>query len=327
MERPMGKTDRMLRLLKVFILLSQNPQGIEVAEIARRFGVTKRTIYRDLVALEDRNYLGIPIWEEGSKRGIDKDYLLPPIPFSLPEAMGIFLAARLMLKYADRYDPNIASTFLKLNSVVPPPLRDHVQKTVDWLQTRRTDQQYQRVMRDLIEAWSQQHTMKIWHRSLGEEKARERKIDPYFIEPAAAGHSSYVIAHCHRANALRIFKIERISAVENTGESYEIPADFDANSYLASSWGVIVEGEVKTIRLRFNAEIAPIMYETVWHPSQKLEPQEDDSVIVTMRLTDTVELRAWILGWGEKVEVLEPEELRQEMIETARAILDTYRYK
>ena len=145
-----------------------------------------------------------------------------------------------------------------------------------------------------------------------------------FFEPAAPGHASYVIAYCHRTNSLRTFKIERIEAIEPTAEAYTIPPDFDPNAFLSSSWGIVVKGEVKTIRLKFAPQIARIMEETVWHPSQVLEKQSDGSVIMTLRVTDTVELNSWILGWGEKVEVLEPAEIREKMVRTAKAMLDVY---
>ena len=66
------------------------------------------------------------------------------------------------------------------------------------------------------------------------------------------------------------------------------------------------------------------MEETIWHPSQVLERQKNGSIIMTLRVTDTVELYSWILGWGEKVKVLEPPELRQDIIETAREMLAVY---
>jgi len=56
-----------------------------------------------------------------------------------------------------------------------------------------------------------------------------------------------------------------------------------------------------------------------------LEPQNDGSVIMTLRVTNTVDLHSWILGWGEKVEVLEPEGLREEVMETAKAMVKNYR--
>jgi len=318
-----GKTDRTARLLKVEHLLYQSPKGLMIEEIARLCDVSRRTTYRDLIALESE--LDVPIWEEGSKRGITEGYLLPPVHFTLPEALNIFLAARLMLNYAHRYDPNMASTFLKLSSVVSPLLREQIQKTMDWMQKQPRNEKYLGILAALAEAWLSQHQVKISYRTLAREKATERVIEPYFIEPAAPGHASYVIAYCHRTNSLRTFKIERIEVIELTTEPYTIPPDFDPNAFLSSSWGIVVKGEVKTIRLKFIPQIARVTEETVWHPSQVLEKQGDGSVIMTLRVTDTVELRSWILGWGEKVEVLEPDEIREKIVKTAKAMLDVYK--
>ena len=71
-------------------------------------------------------------------------------------------------------------------------------------------------------------------------------------------------------------------------------------------------------------EIMRIMEETIWHPSQVLEKQKDGSMIMTLRVTDTVDLYSWILGWGEKIEVLEPPELRKEVMRTAEKMLKIY---
>ena len=317
-----GKTDRTARLLKVEHLLYQNPNGLMIEGIARLCDVSKRTTYRDLRSLESE--LGVPIWEEGSKRGIAEGYLLPPIHFTLPEALNIFLAARLMLNYAHSYDPSMASIFVKLNSIVPPPLRDEIQKTLDWLQKQPRNEKYLIILAALAEAWVSRRQIKIAYRSLPAEKATERIIEPYFIEPAASGHSSYVIAYCHLTKSLRTFKIARIEAVEPTAEPYVISSDFDANELLGSSWGIVVKGEAKTIRLRFAPQIARIMEETVWHPSQMLKRQKDGSLIMTIQVMDTIELFRWILGWGGDVEVLEPPEIREAVMETAEGVREVY---
>ena len=315
----------MRRLYRIQHLLYQHPHGLTVKEIAREYKVTVRTIYRDLDTLE-HEYM-FPISQEGRKRGVVEGCFLPPTFFTLPEAINVFLAARLMLNYAHRYDPNIASVFTKLNSIVPAPLRDQIQKTMEWMQKQPKDEKYLRILATLADAWISQHQVKISYQALAEKKATERIIEPYFIEPAAPGHSSYVIAYCHRTKSLRTFKIERIEAVELTSEPYVIPPDFDANAYLGSSWGIVVKDEVETIKLRFVPQIARIMEETTWHPSQVLELQSDGSIIMTLSVTNTVELYSWILGWGEKVEVLEPEELRKEVLQTAKAMVKVYQKK
>jgi predicted DNA-binding transcriptional regulator YafY len=319
-----GKTkDRAGRWAQIEHLLYQNRQGLKIQDIARICNVSTRQIYRDFDDLQSK--LGLPIWEERSTRGIDEDYFLPAIRFSLPEALSIFLAARLMLNYAPRFDPNVASTFMKLNSIVPAPLREQIQQTLDWMQTRPRDDKYLRTLATLTDAWVSRRQVKIAYQSLSAESASGRIIEPYFIEPATTGHSSYVIAYCHRTKSLRTFKIERIKAIESTSETYTISPDFNANEFLGSSWGIVVEGEVKTIKLLFDPELTRIIEETLFHSSQVLEKLSDGSIIMTLKVTVSVELYSWIMGWGQKVEVLKPIELRQNIIETAKAMLEVYK--
>ena len=320
-----GRLRKTERLIKIWLLLYQNPLRFTAKDIGEKYGVDVRTIYRDLDALQ--NQLGVPISEEGSKRGIAEGYHLPPIRFSLPEALNVFLSARLMLSYAHRYDPNIEATFFKLNSVIPSPLREQIQKTMDWMHTLTRDERYLRTLTELAKAWVEQHRVTITYRAFDAEKAIERKIEPYFIEPAAMGHASYVVAYCHYAGAIRNFRIGRIESIRITNETYTIPADFDANRYFGPAWGVSVEGEVKTIRLRFAKGVARLVEETVWHPSQVLERRKDGSLVMTLLVMDTLEFFRWILWWGEDVEVLEPPEIRDGTLETAEAVREVYMKK
>lgn len=311
------------RLTRIWILIQNNPFRFTTKALAERFGVNVKTVYRDLDTLTVD--LQVPVEKRGTKWGIDEKYFLPPIRLTVPEALTIFLSARLMLNYSHRYDPQVDSTFTKLGSAVPPPLREQIQKTLDWMQRLPHDDRYLRNLAKLAEGWVSQRRLKIRYRSQAALEPVDRVIEPYFIEPAAPGHSSYVIAYCRRAGAIRVFKVERIEEIEVTAEPYTIPADFDANEYLRGAWGIVVEGEQQTVRLKFNPEIARLMEETVWHPSQALEKQADGSVIMTLTVFQTPELVTWILGWGEKVEVLEPKALREEMSRTARAMVGVYR--
>lgn len=321
----MGMTDRTARLLKVEHLFCQNPKGFTAQEIADKCGVKKRTAYRDINALESE--VGLRFWKDGPRWRLMEGQMLPPIRLTQPEALNIFLAARLMLSYAHRYDPHVASIFTKLNSIVQPPLRDEIQKTLDWMQQQPKSEKYLRILSAVVEAWLSRRQVKISYWELEAEKPEERIIDPYFIEPSAISHAVYVIAYCYSESKLRRFKIERIEAIEATSVTYVIPADFDANAYFGSAWGIVVENEVKTVKLKFTSELARIMVETKYHPSQIVEMERDGSLIMTLRVGNTVELYSWIMGWGEKVEVLEPQELRREIIMSAKAMLGVYKQK
>lgn len=68
-----------------------------------------------------------------------------------------------------------------------------------------------------------------------------------------------------------------------------------------------------TVRLRFNVKVSHRAMETIWHPSQVIEEQSDGSIIMTFKVRDITYFRAFILGWGDEVEVLEPETLREQI--------------
>lgn len=320
MNDRVAKTER---LIKIWLLLSTNPLGYTIKDLAGRFGVNIRTIYRDMAALGTD--LNVSVYDDKGLWRISESHMLPPIRFTLPEALNIFLAARLMLRYSQRYDPNVDATFTKLGSVLPAALARQVRKTMDWMQELPKNEKRLPVLSTVAEAWVAQRRLRIRYRSLLAEEARERVIEPYYIEPAAPEHDSYLIGYCHLRKQIRTFKMGRIERAELTSETYTIPSDFDANKFFSSSWRVIAGGEVKTVRLRIvDPEIVRIMEETAWHPSQVLKMQKDGSMMLTLKVSNTVDFHSWILGWGEKIEVLEPQELREEILQTAERIAKIY---
>ena len=319
------KHKRLERLTKIEHWLFQNSKaGLTVEQLAEKCQVSTRTIYRDLADLQSMQEL--PLCKEGKRWYVMKEEIyLPPIRFKLREAMILFLAARLMLSYTNRYDPNMESCFVKLNSVVTSPLREQIQNTLDWMRSLPIDEDYLHTSELIAKAWMQRHCIEVKYQALGDKKATARTIDPYYFQPDLAGHSAYVIAYCHRTKGVRTFKVRRITEVQETGKSYEIPPDFDANEHLASAWGIMSGIEVETIKLKFsNPDIVRIQEEAIWHPSQVTKRQPDGSLIMTLKVSISPELLGWILRWGEYVEVLEPEELRQDVIESAKAMLDVY---
>ncbi|MGQ9545542.1 MAG: helix-turn-helix transcriptional regulator [Dehalococcoidia bacterium] len=320
MEEKFAKTER---LIKIWLLLSTNPAGYTVKELARCFGVNIRTIYRDMMALGTD--LNVPVYDDKGRWRMDESHMLPPVRFTLSEALNIFLAARLMLRYSQRYDPNVDATFTKLSSVLPPALAHQVRKTMDWMQQLPKNERSLRILTTVAEAWVTQRRLKIAYRSLLAEEPVERIIEPYYVEPAAPEHDSYVIGYCQLRKEIRTFKMTRIEVAELTSEPYTIPPDFDASKFFGSSWRVMVGGEAKRIKLKVvDPEIMRIMEETVWHPSQVLEMHKDGSMVMTLKVSPTVDFYSWILGWGEKIEVLEPKEVREVVMSTAKKMVKVY---
>ena len=137
-DRVRAKRDKTARLLRVVhILEAYGEQGVKPQEIARQTDMAVRTVYRDLRAIEGE--LGIPVWSEDGRWGVEAGAFLPPLRLTTQEAMAVVLSARLMTRYADRYDPNLASAFQKLEAGLPEALREHVERAVAVLSERGVD--------------------------------------------------------------------------------------------------------------------------------------------------------------------------------------------
>lgn len=304
-------------------MLQRNPRGLTVTEIARRCEVNVRTGYRDLRALET---MGVPVTEEAGRWSIEPGYFLSPVNFSLEEAVALLLSARLMHRYTDENDPQVAAAFVKLAAVLPAPIAAYVQETVREMEERAPDPAYGQVFSSLVRAWASRRVARITYQGARQQAAVPRTIHPYFLEPSSFGHACYVIARDVERQGMRTFKIERIRSCQLLDVRYEIPADFDLRAYFAGSWGIFQtrESEMADVELRFSPAVASRLRESRWHPSQQLRTLADGSVRMTVRVAGTLEITPWILSWGDSVEVLAPGALRQSIATTATALARHY---
>lgn len=317
-----GDGTKLKRVIDLFYILAQHPKGISASDIASKLDVDKRYVYRDRLDLEA--LIG-PIISEKGKWKVNPEGFLPPVRFSLLEAMTVFIASRLLLNYSNAYNPSIASTFKKVSFVAPAPLRDYIRQTMEWMQKQKVDNRFCNNLEKLAQAWIEGRKAKIEYLTLGQKEPKNRIIEPYFIQPASSEHGNYVIAYCHLTRKVRTFKIERVKSIQLLEENYKIPESFDANKYLGAAFGISVYGKAETIKLKFNSVIGNIAHETVWHHSQETQMQPDSSAIVTFQVPITEQLETFILGWGEKVEVLEPKKLRNRINKTAKEVLNIYK--
>ena len=321
------KRDRLARLLSVASILysrGSGETGVAVSEIARLTGMTTRTVYRDIRALEDE--LDVPVFQAGRGRyGIERKFFLPPLHLSVPEAIVLFLAARLIARWSDQYDAAVVSAFTKLADALPQPIAEHVAATMVVVGEHDPNEPFSRSFSAVARGWAEGRVVEItYDPGSGDEK--RTRVRPYFLEPDAALRSVYLIAWDELADAMRTYKVERIRSATLTQDRYDIPEDFDPDSWLANAWGIwSPDGTpVVRVRLRFRPEIAHRVREAVWHRSQELTELADGGVELAVTVNGIVEIRPWILSWGDGVEVVEPPELRASVAEAVRAAAARY---
>jgi predicted DNA-binding transcriptional regulator YafY len=314
-----GKRDRLARLLGVLgVLHAAGEAGIRPEEIARRTGMSRRTVYRDLKALE--NELRFPIWSEDGRWGVQPGAFLPPLRLTLPEAMAVFLSARLVTRYADKYEPHLASAFQKLEEGLPDALREHVERTLDDLARRRVDADFNRHVGDLTRAWAERRVVRFRYAPARydgtEREPRWAEVRPYLLEPSLATHALYLIGFDETRGALRTFKVERILDLSLTPRTFEPPEPGGLEATLRRAWDIIADQPETEVVLRFAPSVSARVREATWHPSQEVREGPDGSLEWRARVAGTIEVRLWILSWGDEVEVLAPPELRADVAAT-----------
>ena len=324
--RPTGKRDRLARMLRVVTVLRGHPDGIRPSEIARRVNVATRTVYRDLRALEEE--VGVAVWSEGGLWGVVGEEFLPALKLTLDEAMAVVLSARLMVRYVDKYDPDLAAAFEKLEEVLPRPLAEHVERTLDVLAQHPRDAAFSEHVHRLTRAWAERRVVSLDYepaRYAPESAARRAIVHPYLIEPSLQTHALYLIGWDETRGAVRTFKIERIRDVSVTPRTFDPPEPGLLEKDLRRAWDIIADQAPTDVVLRFDPTVASRVAETTWHPTQRLEPAPDGTLIFRATVAGSIEIRIWILSWGDAVEVLEPADLRADVAATVRRAMDRYR--
>ncbi len=320
-DRGSAKWDRAARYLKIAMILRDHPDGIAAQALADRVGVSKRTVYRDLGAMDVD--AGLPIWQDAGKFGLEKEAFLPPLALTLHEATTLFLAARMLAKASDEHDTELIGAFVKLAQILPPVLAQHIQETVDAFATTPPNDRFTRVFRVLSEAWAQRRVVEIEY-DAGvydpTKAARKTRVQPLAIEPSALTHALYLMGWDESRKANRTFKVERILTASLTPDTFEPRAGAATARELLRAWDVIADEDPVRVVIRFSVAVAKRAAETRWHPSQELEPQDDGTLIWRGLVSGMREIKIWIMGWGADAEVLEPPELRADLTaEFARA--------
>jgi predicted DNA-binding transcriptional regulator YafY len=320
-ENDFYKQDRVMRLLREQRLFQLAPRGLTSAELASRMGISQRSAQRDIVALESE--LEMPFVKQGNRYAVIEGYFLAPIGFSVPEAVAMLISARLMARFADRFNPFAEAAYEKIGTVLPASVRAALSAAADSLGAKRRDDSYVRVFSALARAWAERRKVRLTYTM---DRTFSRVVWPLFLEPSLSGHAVYLIAWEEKRGVPRSYRLERVSEAEVLEERFDPPLGFSLGQMLAHSWGIwSSDGNTPAeVRMLFSASVARRVRETVWHPSQRLVELADGRVQMSVLVSSLIEVRPWILGWGGQCEVLEPAELRESIAGELRQAAEQY---
>jgi len=324
----MARGDQLARQWKIIQSLIASRHGKSVSDLAAALHCHRRTVYRDLEALQAA---GFPVYTDriGGKNLwalLDSAKTSIPIPFSLPELMALYFSRGMMKALRDTvFFESLESLFDKIKSTLPPEYIDYLVNIEDSLEVRTKPYKQYGKLREVIEKVSEavvnKKHIEIAYYTMSRKSHTRRKIAPYKIW--FFDGTFYLIANCGLREDIRIFALDRIKELAMTDESFTAPQDFNIDEFMRSSFGVF-QGEPVHVRIWFTPDIAEYIGEKIWHDSQRLEPQTDGSVIFEAEVAGIEEIKYWILKWGAKARVLAPDSLREETRREVEAMLGNY---
>jgi predicted DNA-binding transcriptional regulator YafY len=112
---------------------------------------------------------------------------------------------------------------------------------------------------------------------------------------------------------------------KKTGAVFQIPNDFDFKKLSGSHFGVHWSDDEIKVNIRFNVRVADYVRERTWHPSQKIVECETGDVVLSLTVNHLLELKRWLLSWGEDAQVLEPDYFADDILQAVNKTSELYK--
>lgn len=327
----MTDTKEIVRQWTLLRILSARRHGASYDELVQETGVVRRTIYRDLTMLAG---IGFPIKEYVGERRIkrwriDDELGLTQLNFTLEEAAALYLGRQFLEPLAGTlFHAGARSAFQKIRATLGDAALRHLEKLAAGFyhaQQGWTDYADKAQLIDEI-------TLAIEERKLSvityQSLRTTEPVTLYDVYPyALVFHRTalYLIAYAKDHDQIRTFKVDRIKSITLHDLKFPAPKDFSPQQFLENSFGIFQgDGPAEQVKVLFRGPASRILEEKQFHPSQRLIPQRDNSIIAEYQLSSFEELSSWILSFGPTAEVLEPQHLRAKIIDLLHQTTSRY---
>ncbi len=323
--KPAKKYSQAARLHDVIRILELR-YGATVQELVEECQVTRRTVYRDLTAIEDAGY---PLLKERQDSGevlyrfVAGFKQLPPITFTLEELMSLYLCrGQLAFLHGTPFQDDLDAAFARIRSGLPPRSVAHLERIAEAgsskIQGFRDYTRQREILTSLRQALLKQQRCRIRYAPARREAA-DYLFDPYTL--LFYNNSLYLGGYAHNRKALRLFLIDRIESVTALEDRFEVPDNYASSQLTGDAFGLMDEGPERQLDLLFSAPIAHLIRERIWHPQQILKERDDGSVRLQFSAAGDTEILAWLSSLIPHVQILGPADLRQNFLQALRQTL------
>jgi predicted DNA-binding transcriptional regulator YafY len=312
--------NRIDRLTAILIHL-QSKKIVKAEEIAHRFSISLRTVYRDVKALVEA---GVPVGAEAGKGYfIVEGYHLPPVMFSQDEASALLLAGKLVEQLADHsVKASFDSALLKIKAVLNPSEKDHVESLQQLVQVLERPRSYEQTntfpdhfLTAIQRAVVKKEVLKIEYTN-NQQELTSREVEPIGI--FYYGSAWHLIGWCRLRNSYRDFRADRMRNVAATGQLYETHNLLSLQEYMLQMHQAH-EGLVRAV----------VMFDKRKLHGRKVygglsQVEDEDTIQVEFLADNLAYIARMLLMYGTAATVISPEDLKNAVFELVNQLAVHY---
>lgn len=310
--------NRIDRLAAIMIQL-QSKRLVKAQDIASRFSISLRTVYRDVHALQEA---GVPvIGEAGTGYSLMEGYKLPPVMFNIDEATSLLTAGKLMQAKTDAaLSKHYTSALEKIKAVLRYNEKGHIEDIEEHIAVvQHPSFQFQLPddlhLQTILKTIAQKKVIEITYTSIEKNEITHRKIEPIGIYNL--GSHWHLAAFCNLRNDYRNFRTDKIEKLMVTEEMI-LKTHPSLQEFLSKTQK---EKDLTKVVIEADKKIMKYMGEQKYYHGFFGEEDAGDYLRVTFLCGSLMGLSRWLMMFGDYIRILEPAELNNMISRIAENIL------
>ncbi|MEJ7678687.1 MAG: YafY family protein [Segetibacter sp.] len=311
----MNRIDR----LAAIVIQLQSRRLVKAQDIADKFSISLRTVYRDIHALEEA---GVPVTgEAGIGYRLMEGYKLPPVMFNQDEASALLTAAKLMQSMSDENSSkHYTSALDKIKAVLRLAEKDHLEEIDDhiavvshpaFIYEKPSELHLQKILKAIASAT----IIDINYTSIEKNETLQRKAEPIGIY--YQGSHWYLIAFCRLRNDYRNFRTDKINRLLLTDEKM-VQTHPPLQSFINQ---VAVQRQLQKVVIDAEKDIIKYFGEQKYYNGFVKAEEAGEYIRMTFLCGSLTGFARWFMLFGDKAKIIEPLELNDMVTEIAEKIL------
>ena len=305
----MNRIDRVTAIL----IQLQSKKIVKAQDIAERFNISLRTVYRDINTLQEA---GVPvIGEAGLGYSIMDGYRLPPVMFTKEEATAFLTAEKLIEKFTDSStETSYKSAMYKVRAVLRSTEKDMLENIEEHIEVIRkvlphNESSVNNTLQNLLKSISEKKVLHIHYAAFNADEVTYRDIEPIGIF-YSSGYC-HTIAFCRLRNDYRDFRTDRILRITTTDKIFdkEHPSLKDYLDQMHE------KKELQTVVINVDNYAAKFLSVQKYYYGFLKEEKVNDCVQMTFLTSYDDYFERWFITFADHAEIVSPDALKAKLKE------------